>query len=500
MIHLKTLTATASVAALMAAGSASADVTAQDVWASWQDLMGFYGEDSFTIGGESQVGGVLTVSDIKMRVDDSSGTMSMDLGDLVFAEQGNGTVLVSVAENYPISLTFSDGGAMDMNVAQTGMRILASGTPELLNYDVTADRYTVSIDSLVEDNGEAVDGEMRFTGNNMSGTYTVSDGDPREVNYALAMGSLDMLIDITDPDTKDKVVMSGKINGMNGAAQLMLPQGAAMDKPEDMFAAGLAIVGGYGFDSANYVFEFNADGAQATGSASTGAGDINLGFSNAAMSYDVNVAEVAANILSADFPFPINISLSEYGFGIDVPLARAEELSDFGIGLNLSDLAVNDEIWMLADPTGALSHEPATINIDLTGKARMFLDILDPEQAEAMENGAVPGELHALTLNDLTLAIAGAMVQGNGGFTFDNSDMSTIPGFPRPEGQITVNINGANQLIDALVGMGLLPEDQAMMGRMMMGMFARTVGEDQLESVIEINDKGHILANGQRIQ
>jgi hypothetical protein len=117
-----------------------------------------------------------------------------------------------------------------------------------------------------------------------------------------------------------------------------------------------------------------------------------------------------------------------------------------------------------------------------------------------MENGAVPGELHALTLNDLTLAIAGAMVQGNGGFTFDNSDMSTIPGFPRPEGQITVNINGANQLFDALVSMGLLPEDQAMMGRMMMGMFARTVGEDQLESVIEINDKGHILANGQRIQ
>ena len=51
-----------------------------------------------------------------------------------------------------------------------------------------------------------------------------------------------------------------------------------------------------------------------------------------------------------------------------------------------------------------------------------------------------------------------------------------------------------------LIAMGVLPEDQAMMGRMMMGMFARTVGEDQLSTTIEVNSEGHVLANGQRIQ
>ena len=49
--------------------------------------------------------------------------------------------------------------------------------------------------------------------------------------------------------------------------------------------------------------------------------------------------------------------------------------------------------------------------------------------------------------------------------------------------------------------MGLLPEDQAMGARMMMGLLA-VPGEapDTLNSKIEINEQGHVLANGQRIQ
>jgi hypothetical protein len=35
---------------------------------------------------------------------------------------------------------------------------------------------------------------------------------------------------------------------------------------------------------------------------------------------------------------------------------------------------------------------------------------------------------------------------------------------------------------------------------MMMGMFATPVGDDMLETVLEVNDQGHVLANGQRLQ
>jgi len=38
------------------------------------------------------------------------------------------------------------------------------------------------------------------------------------------------------------------------------------------------------------------------------------------------------------------------------------------------------------------------------------------------------------------------------------------------------------------------------MGRMMMGMFATPTGDDELTSKIEVNDEGHLIANGQRLQ
>ena len=55
--------------------------------------------------------------------------------------------------------------------------------------------------------------------------------------------------------------------------------------------------------------------------------------------------------------------------------------------------------------------------------------------------------------------------------------------------------------MDKLVAMGLLPQDQAMGARMMLGLFARPgEGEDTLVSKIEVSGDGAISANGQRLQ
>jgi hypothetical protein len=70
---------------------------------------------------------------------------------------------------------------------------------------------------------------------------------------------------------------------------------------------------------------------------------------------------------------------------------------------------------------------------------------------------------------------------------------------PRPDGTVTIDVAGANALIDNLITMGLIPAEQAMMPRMMLGMFAKPVGEDAVQSVIEVKD-GQVMANGQRIR
>jgi hypothetical protein len=112
----------------------------------------------------------------------------------------------------------------------------------------------------------------------------------------------------------------------------------------------------------------------------------------------------------------------------------------------------------------------------------------------------IPGELNAVSIDTLELSAAGADISGTGSFTFDNSDMVSFDGFPRPEGAVDLEINGINGLIDRLITMGLLPAEQAMPARLMLGMFTVPQGEDQLTSRIEVNDKGHVLANGQRLK
>ena len=91
-------------------------------------------------------------------------------------------------------------------------------------------------------------------------------------------------------------------------------------------------------------------------------------------------------------------------------------------------------------------------------------------------------------------------MSGKGAFTFDNSDLTTFDGMPRPTGALDLRLIGGNALLDKLVAMGLLPEDQALGARMMMGLFGRMEGEDTLTSKIEVTPEGAVLANGQRLR
>jgi hypothetical protein len=163
---------------------------------------------------------------------------------------------------------------------------------------------------------------------------------------------------------------------------------------------------------------------------------------------------------------------------------------------------MSDMIWSLFDPASILPRDPATIAMDISGKARMLFDMMDPEAlAEMNSSPTPPAEVHSLNINQLLVSLVGASLSGDGAFTFDNSDLQTFGGVPRPNGSISLKLVGGNGLIDKLIQMGFVSDQDAMGARMMMGMLA-VPGDapDTLNSRIEINEQGHVLANGQRIQ
>ncbi|MFN2306410.1 MAG: DUF2125 domain-containing protein [Paracoccaceae bacterium] len=499
MTYLNWTRTAVCTAALMTGTTALADVTAQDVWDQWQDSMSTMGDGAVSVGSESYENGILTVSDVSLDFSDDMSTVTVDMGDLVFEEQGDGTVSIAMADSYPVSIT-SDEETVNLTVVQSGVDLIAGGTPDAMSYDLTADQYAIILDSI-EGSTPAPEGDLRVAMNNVTGTYAVSGDDLRDMSYDLSIDSVDLLADLTEAETDTTVLMSGKINSLLVDANVTMPPDADFENaPDDAFAQGLAMAANYSIEGSDYIFDITETGQSTSGTISTGESMVDVSLDSDAMLYDVNVNGVQMQIETPDLPFPVDVSLADYGILIDMPLASTEEARDFALGLNLSELTVNEEVWSMIDPAGQLDHGPATVALDLTGEGKLFFDLMDPEQQQAAAMAGMPGELNTLTLENLLISAVGANVTGSGGFTFDNTDLQTIPGVPRPEGSVTIDISGANTLIDNLVAMGLLPDDQAMMGRMMMGMFARSTGDDQLQSVIEVNEQGHVLANGQRLQ
>ncbi|EYD74682.1 hypothetical protein Rumeso_03739 [Rubellimicrobium mesophilum DSM 19309] len=501
-MHAFKLKAAVSAMALLAAAPALADVTAQQVWDDWKAQMGVYGESAVTIGSETYENGVLTVTDLGFDVTGEDGsTATGNLPQLVFTENGDGTVGVTMSEEYPITIstpadasTGSEASDVALALRQNGLQMKVSGNPGALTYDVSAARYAIELDS-VKEAGTEVPAEALLAFNDLSGTYTSTTGAMRDVTYDLAAASMDLLLDATNPEDGSHVMLSGKVNQVATQATVTMPLDPAAD-PEMMVMNGLAMQGGYTTAGGQYIFEFTDASGPTNGTFSTAGSALNFQFSKDSLAYDSSATGVALQATSAAMPIPLDATIGEYGVKFQMPLSKTGAPAPWAAGLTLRDLALNDEVWQMFDPQGVLPHDPATVAVDLSGTATMLFDAMDPAQAEAMASAPMPAQLNSVDINEFNVTFGGASVTGTGSFTLDNNDLTTFPGMPKPTGSVDLQLNGVKALISNLATMGLLPQDQVMIGLGMLGAFATEVGPDQLTSHIEATQDGQLLVNG----
>jgi hypothetical protein len=487
------------LAALVAGGAAQAQVTAQQVWDNWQQGMAIYGEGGVSIGSESLVGSSLTVTDLTLSMSDEVSTVSSTIPSIVFTERGDGTVSVVMSESYPVTITGTAGESATLLISQSGLEMVVSGDATAMTYDFTANKLSIELQEM-RDATAVLAAEALMNFNTVSGAYTSTYGDLNVVAYDMAVGGVDILLDVNEESTGTLVNFSGQIADLSIGGEVGMPADMDMNAPETMFANGFYVDAGYSFGQSAYLFSFADSTGSASGSATIGAGELGLGMDFDGVGYSNALSGVAVSVTASDLPFPVDLSMAEYGVGLSLPLSQTDVPQDFSASFGLVDLVISDGIWGMIDPAASLPRDPATLIIALSGTGNLFFDLLDPAQAMAIQQAAVPGAINTIALDELTLQALGAEVLGEGSFVFDNNDMTTFPGFPRPEGTLNIAINGANALIDKLVAMGLLPEDQVMGARMMMGVFATPVGDDMLTSTIEVNAEGHVIANGQRLQ
>ncbi len=503
---VSTLRSSAALACIFAAGAAQADLTAKEVWTDWRDYMASSGYE--VTSREQMSGNTLTLGDITLNlvIPEEDAQIAIVVPQLDLIENGDGSVSAQYPSPLPIRFGFvEDGeevGSGELIMTHSGTTMKITGDPSNITYDHSADMVSFELGSMMAE-GQAVPAEiaqLAITLMNTAGTTRMIKGNRRDFEQSYTAASMTYAFAFDDPTSSDKGSFKGQAQGLSVNAKGSIPFDIDSTDMAAMIKAGFAVDASIAYTGGSSDIAGTADGDNFTMQSTSQGGAFNIGMDANRLAYGLGSTGLSVNVASGELPFPVSFDMAEIGFQFSVPVSKSDTPQDFAIAVTLRDFNTTDMIWGLADPGGVLPHDPVTFVVDLAGKAKLLVDLMDPEAAESFGmNGVPPGELHAISVRDLLVKAIGAQLTGQGDFTIDNTQ--SFNGMPKPTGAIDLTLDGANALIDNLIKMGIVSDQDAMGARMMMGMLAVPGdGPDQLKSRLEINEQGHVLANGQRIQ
>lgn len=395
-----------------------------------------------------------------------------------------------------LSLTDFGGKAEITGMPADGMADLKTAMQSGMTMDASATYGIGSVDISGQDAGKPIKltGSLGGGGFNlaMSGSTFHSDASNKSITLNMAA---------TDQSTQTDFVFTGTLADFNSQVDI---DGMVWDDIQDFPAAlkaGLKMTIGLGIGASSFDFASGAGDNLTKLKASVGGSNTAFALDALQLHYAAGSKAVLLSITAPDIPVPyLTIELGELAFDLAMPVAKSATPAAFTFLTRIVDLKVPDALWAMIDPAGSLPHTPATLIIDTKGTATLTKDLITDVTNLEAGTTELPGQLNSLDLTQLLARVAGAEVTAAGAFTFDNTDTTTIPDMPYPTGKIDIKAVGVNALIDKLVAMGLLPEDQAMEGRMMLSMFANTSADkDEMTSTLEFKDK-HFFANGQQLQ
>ena len=501
----------------LAAQSAAADVSAEDVW---ENMMAPYKALNAEIVAEPvREGDRLIVENLTVRFgfDEGVGQVLLTTNGVTFEENGDGTVSVLYPEKAEMEARLEDtlddaSEALILTLETNGAALeqIASGEPgdvihSVVYRDVVQDMrltFPASVGGTdIGVNVRAASGE---------GTYRVTEGDLVSMSTGYAYDAVDIMTIVEEmvesPDGDDPIMTRNEtvqhMTGLKLDFEAALPKGvlSIMNLSQglrDGFRLGLrSTVESSRAKEAHYV-----DGVQVeTLTVESGAQDVEMRLDRAGLAINGDIKELASALTGQLMPVTTAIGIAEVEARFSMPVNRTDGPGEMIVALSLDGLELDDGSWSMLDPGGALPRDPAALGFDATFAVEVLVDLLDIDARQSVADAQV-FLLQGLDLRNLLLKVAGARLTGDADVAFDNDDLETYDGLPAPEGMVNLVLEGGNALLDRLVDARLLPEDQAGGVRMMMGLFAvKGEGEDTLTSTIEMKPGGVIEANGQRVR
>lgn len=488
----------------LSAGPALADLTAEDVWQNWQGQISQFG---YEVTGTPQPGARgLVIPDLGLTQDlpDEGGRIEMRMGRIEMVETGDGRVEVLYPSTMPmaVAITPDDDEPLTavVTLSQDGLSVIASGSPEALDYDYTARSIRLEVGAVAVGGAPVENLIATLSLADVGGrSSTQRDGGLRRVEQSLASGTVGYRLSVTDAETGSVLDLAGEAETMRHESRVASPADGDLSDMTAALEAGLDAETSLVFGPGATRFSFVEDDEAVTGNSRSDSVRFGGSFSADGFVYESDARGIEVSTELEMFPTPVTYAIERAFLRFALPVAQREEMQDFGLSIDLAGLQLPEMLWSLIDPEATLPRDPAELALDLSGKARLTTDIFDEAQIAALErSGESPGDLESLSLDRLALSVAGARLTGAGAIALENAEGLDIP---PAEGSVDLRLEGGQTLLDRLVAIGLLPEDQAMTVRMMASMFANAVeGEDTLTSRIEIRKDGTIMVNGQRMR
>jgi hypothetical protein len=495
------LAGTSAIAALLTGQAVWADITPEEIWQKWKDISAGTGQ-TLTTTSEERDGDTLTITGAVFASTQEGAESSMTIDEIALTDQGDGSVEITMSEAYQMSVTGTDSDSGEptdilLDVTSKGMSVVASGTVEETAYDVNAEELKIALSSVDGVAAGELGTDVSATIKGITGAYSTTGTDVQVIGSDVKAASVDLSVKVAEPDTTNTVDFKATMAEIGAVGSTSVPVDTDFTDTAAALAAGFLVDAGFTYGQTDFSFDV-VEGTETTkGVGTMTGGGLNVVMDATHLEYGTTTTGLGLTVSGSSIPLPeVKFGFSESAFMVTMPTAKTDAPADFKLLTKLVDFTISDDIWGMVDPAANLPRDPVTFIVEASGTGTLTESIFD----EAAMGESSPPDINSLDLTQLTFKGVGAEVTGSGALTFDNSDTVTFQGMPKPTGTLTFNASGVNGLIDKLTAMGLIPEDQLMGARMMMGMFAKPgEGEDTLVSDVEFKDGG-LFVNGMQLQ
>ena len=485
---------------------AHADLSTRDAWDNLKKLLETGGYR--VIGQEVFVGSDLSIKDAQISFEvDAQTDINFDISSVNLTKNKDGFIHIRLPEEIYVQYLNEDefGYKTEANILVRARELdfKVSGKLSEILYQLSASSAGFALVELLDNGVPSPDfsADMEFVLADVNSTIRVKGHSTIEIKSLFSASGASIKGGLS--------VLSVPVELNFQYVMGQLKSNSVSNEPKISINENFELALSKGFSSTS---NFNFDTSQLNLNATTPSGPLSLSLTTGPSSLTSALSQSGFFIQSdneqskfkLDLPaFGSNFELDfeEFSTSLNMPLLAKSGEQQFGMRGNLSGLNLSDTIWNLFDANKLMPDDPASIkfaiegstilNDDLTGQAIIENQNLDPLEF---------GQILRFELKEFLFDALGITVEANGSFEFDNEDLETFEGIPRPMGTASLKIKGSNAFIDRLENMQLLPSETIMGARMILALIMRATGDDILLSEFEIDEKGKVYANGQRLR